>query len=102
MSSLAARLRLPGGGTCHGKTCWKASGNGTYKYADKDATPDGVTQASLRPGVDGKAQIQVKARGLTLAVPTLPFAQSPAVVVQGLASSQVVPSASIWQVAPQQ
>ncbi len=82
VASLAARLRVPGGGTCHGKACWKTSGNGTLKYADKDATPDGVTQLSLRPGVDGKAQIQLKARGLTLAVPTLPFAQSPAIVVQ--------------------
>ncbi len=82
ISSLAGRLRIPGGGLCHGKPCWKASGNGTLKYGDKDATPDGVTQASLRPGVEGKAQIQVKARGLALSVPSLPFAQSPAVVVQ--------------------
>jgi cysteine-rich repeat protein len=80
--SLAARLRIPGGGTCHGKPCWKASGNGTLTYGDKDATPDGVTQATLRPGSDGKAQIQVKARGLALALPTLPLAQGPAVVVQ--------------------
>ncbi len=82
VSSLAARFRIPGGGSCHGKACWKASGNGTLKYADKDATPDGVTQVSLRPGPAGKAQIQVKARGLALAVPTLPLAQGPAVVVQ--------------------
>lgn len=82
VSSLAAHLRIPGGGTCHGKPCWKASGSGALKYADKDATPDGVTQASLRPGAAGKAQIQVKARGVHLAVPGLPFAQSPAVVVQ--------------------
>jgi len=82
IATLAARLRIPGAGTCHGKACWKTSGNGMLKYADKDATPDGVTQASLRPGPAGKAQIQVKARGLTLALPTLPFAQSPAVVVQ--------------------
>ncbi len=39
-------------------------------------------QAALRPGAAGKAQIQVKARGLGLTVPTLPFAESPAVVVQ--------------------
>lgn len=81
-SSLAARLRIPGGGTCRGKPCWKTSGNGMLKYADKDATPDGVTQAILRPGIAGKAQIQVKARGLSLTTPTLPFTQSPAVVVQ--------------------
>jgi cysteine-rich repeat protein len=81
-SSLAARLRIPGAGVCRGKPCWKSSGNGTFKYSDKDATPDGVTQASLRPGPAGKAQIQVKARGLSLIVSTLPMAQSPAVVVQ--------------------
>jgi cysteine-rich repeat protein len=86
-SSLAARLRIPGGGTCHGKPCWKTSGNGTLKYADKDATPDGVTLAALRPGSAGKAQLQVRARGLALALPTLPFAQSPAVVVQLRSSS---------------
>jgi cysteine-rich repeat protein len=88
-SSLRAQLHLPGGGTCHGKPCWKASGNGTFKYADKDATPDGVTQASLQPGVASKAQVQVKARGLLLALPTLPFTQSPAVVVQLRSSTGV-------------
>jgi cysteine-rich repeat protein len=88
-ATLRARLRIPGAGTCHGKPCWKASGNGTLKYGDKDATPDGVTQASLRPGPDGKAQIQVKARGLGLALPTLPFAQGPAVVVQLRSSTGV-------------
>lgn len=87
VSSLAAHLRIPGGGTCHGKPCWKASGSGALKYADKDATPDGVTQASLRPGSAGKAQIQVKARGVHLAVPALPLAQSPSVAVQLHAST---------------
>jgi hypothetical protein len=78
---------VPGGGTCHGKPCWKASAGGAFKYADKDATPDGVTQLALRPGIAGKAQIQLKARGLRLAVPPLPLAQDPAVVVQLHAST---------------
>ncbi len=88
-STLRLRLRIPGAGTCHGKPCWKTSGNGTLKYGDKDATPDGVTQATFRPGAAGKAQLQVKARGLGLALPTLPFAQSPAVVVQLWSSTGV-------------
>ncbi|MCC6766359.1 MAG: right-handed parallel beta-helix repeat-containing protein [Deltaproteobacteria bacterium] len=88
VSSLAAHLRVPGGGTCRGKACWKTSGGGgTFKYADKDATPDGVTQMTVRSGVAGKPQIQLKARGIHLAVPALPLAQDPAVVVQLHAST---------------
>ena len=87
--ALRVHVRVPGGGTCHGKPCWKAGGNGILKYADKDATPDGVTSASLRPGIGGKAQIQVKARGMHLALPTLPFAQDPAVAVQLKSSTGV-------------
>ncbi len=86
-SSLAARLRIPGGGACHGRACWKTSGSGTLKYTDKDATPDGVTQATFRPAVAGKAQLLVKARGVHLAAPALPLAQSPTVVVQLHAST---------------
>ncbi|MCC6850009.1 MAG: chromate efflux transporter [Deltaproteobacteria bacterium] len=86
-ASLAARLRVPGAGTCHGKPCWKAGGAGSFKYADKDATPDGVTQLTLRPGVTGKTRVQLKARGLKLAVPALPLAQSPSVVAQLHAST---------------
>ncbi len=85
----SSRLGIPGGGTCHGRACWKASSNGTLKYTDRDATSDGVTGASLRPGLAGKAQIRVKAKGLNLAVPSLPFTQSPAVVVQFRSSTGV-------------
>ncbi|MEB2286120.1 MAG: right-handed parallel beta-helix repeat-containing protein [Myxococcales bacterium] len=80
-SALAARLGVPGGGTCGGKPCWKASSS-SFKFADRNGSRNGVTQLTLRPGAAGKAQLQIKARGVNLAVPALPLAQSPAVVVQ--------------------
>jgi hypothetical protein len=70
--SLVARTRIPAGRICRGKPCWSAKPTG-FKYKDKDATPDGVQQATLKAGFGGKAKIQVKGGGTNLPDPTLPL-----------------------------
>jgi len=43
--------RAPAGGGCAGKACWKGIGTPAgikgWKYADKDATPSGITKLAL-------------------------------------------------------
>src|SRR5262249_61942349 len=56
-TGLRAALRIPAGGTCAGKPCWRGTSTG-FLYMDKDATPDGITQLTLKAGLLGKAQIQ--------------------------------------------
>lgn len=71
----------PAGGICkNGKACWKATTT-SYKYNDGLYTPDGLQGLQLKEGlVNGKAQIQVKGRGINLLPPTLPL--TPPVTVQ--------------------
>ena len=77
------QLAAPAGGICkHGKPCWKTAGN-NYKYSDGLLTPDGLQIVQLKEGlVNGKAQIQVKGRGMNLlpATSSMPF--TPPVTVQ--------------------
>jgi hypothetical protein len=65
---------LPGG-TCSDKPCWKplgkVAGPTGYKYKNKLATPHGVTDAKLKAGDAGKAQVGIKGKGLNLQMPTL-------------------------------
>ena len=75
--------RMPGGGTCAGKRCWKATGTKGFAYADKDATPDGAAKLVLRAGAEGRAAITLKLRGENIALPfALPYPQDPSVTVQ--------------------
>jgi uncharacterized delta-60 repeat protein len=55
------KVRMPAAGTCDDKPCWSSSGDGKYKYADKDLTPDGVRKAVVIPGT-----LAVNARGFEL------------------------------------
>ena len=57
---------------CAGKPCWQAKGTG-FSYKDKDLTPDGIAQLTLKAGTTGKAKIQVKGSGVNLPMPTLPL-----------------------------
>jgi parallel beta-helix repeat protein len=61
------------GGTCAGKPCWKVVGNVTAptgaKYANKAASPNGLTNATLKAGVPGKAQVALKGKGSLLSNP---------------------------------
>ncbi len=81
------RAVAPGGGTCHGKPCWKPVSTIGVKYADRDLTPDGVLGITARSGAGGRARIVVKAKGDRLTMPALPLAQSPRVVVQLVATT---------------
>jgi hypothetical protein len=62
-------ITIPAGGTCAGKPCWKATGTKGFAYKDKERTPDGAEKLQLKTGAIAKAQIQLSARGLALAMP---------------------------------
>jgi len=83
-AGLLAETAAPAGGACRGKPCWKPLGNPAFsrgaKYKDPDLTPTGVLQMLLKPGIDGKARIQVKARGASLSLPSLPLTSLPLTV----------------------
>lgn len=65
------------GGTCGTKPCWKLLGSPTnpkgYKFKSKAGTPNGVIAAKLKAGVQDKAQVQVKAKGIDVPLPVLPL-----------------------------
>jgi len=42
-----------------------------YKYKNKAATPNGLTDAKLKAGTGGKAQVGLKGKGSLLQNPTL-------------------------------
>jgi hypothetical protein len=64
---------VPSGGTCNGTACWKPAGTIGFKYKNKAATPNGITDEKLKSGIAGKSQVQVKAKGVLIAMPTLPL-----------------------------
>jgi len=70
--NLVALTRIPAGGTCAGRPCWQAKSTG-FSYKDKDLTPDGIAQLTLKAGATGKAKIQVKGSRDNLPMPTLPL-----------------------------
>lgn len=90
--------RMPAGGECGGRPCWKALGERGFKYHDPALTPDGVHKAQLKPGPDGRARIQVIARGPVLAWPVQVngrvLGQEPLVVVQLVSD---VPGGACWE-----
>jgi hypothetical protein len=66
---------LPPNQGCQNATdhaCWKAS-RSSYRYLKKDGKPDGIADASAKPGTDGRAHVIVKGRGSHLTLPALPF-----------------------------
>lgn len=77
--ALISEAAVPAGGTCNAKSprpCWRASRSG-FRYVDRDLTPAGVQQLTLRAGVAGKAQIGFRGRGPVLATPDLPVTTLP-------------------------
>ncbi len=65
--------RAPAGGTCDGKPCWTAKGNGGFKYKNTSGVPGGLVKLLLRPGADGKAKIRARAKGAEVTLPLLPL-----------------------------
>ena len=72
---------LPPGGTCGTKPCWKTKSTG-FAYKDKDLTPDGALSATLKAGIDGKAQAKVVAKGLNVDTPDITTFTTGPIVVQ--------------------
>ena len=76
-ASLLFRASVAAGGTCGTKPCWVGNGK-TFKFKNRAATGDGVSNMSLIPGAAGKAKVVVTARGPALSqrpfgVPTPPL-----------------------------
>jgi cysteine-rich repeat protein len=71
---------VPPGGICRGKPCWKPTGTSGFKYSDSELTPDGVQKVGLKSGPDGRAQIQLAARGTSLGLPDLSTVAQPVTV----------------------
>jgi len=63
---------VPAAGDCDGKPCWKAAGTTGFQFK---GDVEGIAQIKLKEGVDGKAQVQVKAKSKAgnFASPTLPL-----------------------------
>lgn len=78
-TGLRATLTAPAGDTCATKPCWADKPKG-YQYKDKEASPSGITQLQLSEGLDGKAKIQVKGKGLDLPDLDLSMLTSPLTV----------------------
>ncbi len=76
-SGLRLTATAPAGGLCGAKPCWAPLGSSGFKYKDKQLLPEGIQQMKLKQGADGKAQIQVAARGILLALPDLTTVTQP-------------------------
>ena len=70
-------MPVAAGGTCGTKPCWKAASK-SFSYKSKLGNGAGVTALTLKSGSEGKAALALKAKGASLALPTLPLAQTPA------------------------
>lgn len=71
-----ASLHLPAAAACAGGDCWRHAGTRGLRFLrDRDA-PDAIQRAKLRSGDDGRAAIDLRARGSDAVLPpalTLPF-----------------------------
>lgn len=61
---------VPAGGTCGTRPCWKPTRTG-FSYSSRAATVDGVTAIKLAAGIDGKAKVHAKGKGILVPMPTL-------------------------------
>jgi hypothetical protein len=62
---LVLDARLPAGGS------WKARGRKGFTYKSRGGAPDGITNATLKPGGGGKATLAVQGKGAALGLPAL-------------------------------
>jgi len=68
---LLTSIDASAGGICRGKPCWSAKPT-SIQYKNADGSPSGAVKIKLKEGLfDGKASIQVKARGDKVALPDL-------------------------------
>ncbi len=94
---LRSSTQIPAGGMCSGKPCWKAGTHG-FQYKSKELLPDGTAQLKLKEGIAGKAQIQIKAKGVNLEMPALGGALIGPVTVQLKQASEAVCWEAIYSV----
>jgi hypothetical protein len=52
------------GGTCTSGPCWKPAGDAGFKYVNRPGNQDGVAKVVVKSGVDGKASVAVKTKGV--------------------------------------
>jgi hypothetical protein len=75
-ATLRSDVPFPSGGVCDGKPCWKALGNPAgakgFQYKSKARG-----KLALKPGIAGKAQIKLTAKGASAILPPLPLASLP-------------------------
>jgi hypothetical protein len=62
----------PGASHCHGGSCWVAFSS-FLRYVDKGALNDGFIRMIMKPGDARRAKIFVKAGGVDLSLPALPY-----------------------------
>lgn len=64
--------RVPAGGTCSGRPCWRAGGSGfAYKTTAPTDAPHGLVKLKLKAGDDGKALVKLGGRAENLQMPVL-------------------------------
>jgi subtilisin family serine protease len=60
-------------GTCGPRRCWSATGRNGFRYRNKTGNGDGISALRLKAGPDGKALLQAKGKGASLAPPPPPL-----------------------------
>lgn len=81
--SLALSARVPAGGTCGSKPCWKTAGTKGFGYRNPARLPAGILTAKLKAAPSGSASIAMKGKGALLAMPPLPLGTPVVVQLQG-------------------
>ncbi len=81
--NLVMDMEAPPAGNCTGRPCWKPfAGDGGFRYRDVGRLPDGIVRLDIRSGPLGRPRVFVKAKGVMMPDPPMPFAQAPQITVQ--------------------
>lgn len=73
--------KIAAGGACGARPCWKAAKN-AFRYANPPGNPAGIFAVLLKAGADGKAAVQVGAKGVALPLPAASLGASVTVQLQ--------------------
>jgi hypothetical protein len=79
--TLVVSRRIPAGGSCDGKLCWRATSSG-FMYRNARGGGTGIKKVTLKTASAGKAKIIVTGGGAALAIPALPLLVDPTVRLQ--------------------
>ncbi|MBI3782288.1 MAG: Ig-like domain-containing protein [Deltaproteobacteria bacterium] len=80
-SGAVEAVRVPPGGMCGRKPCWKTTAGASYAYADRNAAHDGITRILLHSSAAAASKLVVWGKGDGLPAPRLPL--------QGAVTAQV-------------